>query len=106
MAAYSDIDSGDDYDEYIANEKLLNSGANFNREVRSVEDLAKIPRSRIEVLKPDYNELQFELTDDVPKGDEVPKEGHWSIRIRTDLPEKYHHMKIVIVSILLLQRSY
>lgn len=94
-----DSDDSDDYDSFRNKVKQQTSANKFTREVKSVADLQKLKPSQIEVLEPSEKELEFELTENVPTGIEAEKHGYWFIRIRTDLPEKFHRGATVIVSI-------
>jgi hypothetical protein len=69
-------------------------------DLTSVEDLRRLKRHQIEIQKPNDHEIEFEVmpTEEVPKGVEAEEHGYWSIRVRTDIPEAYHFMRIVNVS--------
>ena len=63
----------------------------------SVEDLLRLQRHEIQIGRASEREAEYELTEDVPVGADA-EHGYWSIRVRTDIPEEYHSMKIVNVS--------
>lgn len=111
--ASSDEDSGSD-DSVFGNfdnfKKLERKGGPFpgGTRITTVEDLRARDRSKILVLPPEDDEELLEDTDDVPSEEEALKipGGFWSIRIRTDLPEEYHHMRPVIVSEIMTENCY
>lgn len=78
---------------------MVKSGVGEAKFVTTVDELRAVPRHALQVLPPDDFEEVFEITEDVPTEEKAKEDGYWSIRIRTGLPEKFHFMAPVIVSI-------